>query len=151
MPSGWSSRGRGHGTSGGTAFSTWCTDGRENKATQEVGACVDPLTQIFPGLKGDEPRPLFAFPGIWRRWKGPIKKDGHKVDIEVYSFMTTLPNALTQTINHERSPVILTEEAQFEMWLSGTRQEAFSLVKSFDADRMHIVQEGFGKEDRVAA
>ena len=30
-------------------------------------------------------------------------------------------------------------------------QEPVCLVESFDADRMHIVQEGFGKEDRVAA
>jgi putative SOS response-associated peptidase YedK len=110
-----------------------------------------PATWHWFSLKGDEARPLFAFAGLWRRWKGPVKKDGPDVDIEVYSFMTTLPNALTHTINHERSPVILTEEEQFETWLSGTPQEAFSLVKSFDADRMHIVQEGFGKEDRVAA
>jgi putative SOS response-associated peptidase YedK len=110
-----------------------------------------PASWHWFALKGDEPRPLFAFAGLCGRWKGPIKKDGPNVDIEVYSFTTTLPNALTQTINHERSPVILTEEDQFETWLSGTPQEAFSLVKSFDADRMHIVQEGFGKEDRVAA
>ena len=53
----------------------------------------------------------------YRQWKGPIKKDCDNVDIEVFSFMTTLPNALTSTINHERSPVLLTEEAQFATWL----------------------------------
>ena len=34
--------------------------------------------------------------------------------------MTTLPNALTSTINHERSPVLLTEEHEFSAWLTGT-------------------------------
>ena len=56
--------------------------------------------------------------------------------------MTTLPNALTVTINHERMPVLLTEVHEFENWLDGTPKEAFGLVKSFDADRMSIVQEG---------
>ena len=98
-------------------------------------------------LKGDEPRPPFAFPGIYRQWKGPIKKDGPNVDMEVFSFMTTLPNTLTSTINHERSPVLLTEEGQFSTWLTGTPEEAFSLMKTSDPERMHIVQSGFDKED----
>jgi putative SOS response-associated peptidase YedK len=72
-------------------------------------------------------------------------------DIEVCSFLTTLPNALTQTVNHERSPVILTEDEQFEQWLCGTPAEAFSLVQPFDAERMRIVQEGFEKRYLLAA
>src|SRR5262245_55924214 len=102
-------------------------------------------------LKGDEPRPLFAFAGIWQRWKGPIKKDGPNVDLDVYSFMTTSPNALTMTINHERSPVILTSEAERETWLTGTSDEAKALLRPIAAERLHIVQAGFGKEERGAA
>jgi len=111
---------------------------------------VRPATWHWFALKGEEPRPLFAFAGIWRSWQGPVKKDGPIIDLDVYSFMTTVPNALTRTINHERSPVILTEEQQFERWLSGTPEEAFDLVDSFDPDRMHIVQEGFEKQDLLA-
>jgi hypothetical protein len=40
--------------------------------------------QDWFAVKGDDPRPLFAFPGIWRRYQGPIKKDGPNVDIETY-------------------------------------------------------------------
>ena len=29
-------------------------------------------------INGDDDRRLFAFPGIWQRWKGPVKKDGPK-------------------------------------------------------------------------
>jgi putative SOS response-associated peptidase YedK len=97
--------------------------------------------------KGDGERPLFAFAGIYRQWRGPIKKDGPNVDIEVYSFMTTLPNALTETINHERSPVLLTEEAEFAAWLAGTPEEAFGLIRTSDPERMQIVQSGFDKKD----
>ena len=61
--------------------------------------------------------------------------------------MTTLPNALTSTINHERSPVLLTEEGEFSTWLTGTPDEAFRLMKTSDPERMHIVQSGFDKEN----
>ena len=102
-------------------------------------------------LKGDDERTLFAFPGIYRQWKGPIKKDGPDVDIEVFSFMTTLPNALTATINHERSPVILTEEQQFDTWLRGSSEATFGLIKISDPERMQIVQSGLGKKDLLQA
>jgi putative SOS response-associated peptidase YedK len=98
-------------------------------------------------LNGDVSRPLFAFPGIWQRWKGPVKKDGAAVDIETYSFLTTAPNDLTRSINHERMPVLFSCEAQFETWLSGSPSEAFALVNSFDPARMRIVQSGKDKED----
>jgi putative SOS response-associated peptidase YedK len=49
--------------------------------------------------------------------------------------MTTLPNALTKTINHERSLVILTEE-EFATWLRGSPEEAFGLIKTSDPHRM---------------
>lgn len=102
-------------------------------------------------LKADEPRPLFAFAGIYRQWKGPIKKAGPNVDIEVFSFMTTLPNTLTSTINHERSPVLLTTEDECRTWLTGTPEEAFGVIKTSDPDGMRIVQSGFDKEDLLAA
>ena len=102
-------------------------------------------------LKADEPRPLFAFAGIYRQWKDPIKKAGPNVDIEVFSFMTTLPNALTSTINHERSPVLLTSEAEYGVWLSGAPEEAFGVIKTSDPERMHIVRSGFDKEDLLTA
>jgi putative SOS response-associated peptidase YedK len=72
-----------------------------------------------------DPRPPFAFADIYRPRKGPIKKDGPNVDLEVFSFMTTLPNMLTQTINHERSPILLTDEDQCSTWLIGTPEQAF--------------------------
>ena len=61
--------------------------------------------------------------------------------------MTTLPNTLTATINHERSPVLLIEEEQLATWLTGTPDEAFSLIKTSDPDRMEIVQSGLEKKD----
>ena len=105
---------------------------------------------LFAG-NGKEPRPTFAFPGIWRRYQGPVRKDGPKVDLEVYSFLTTTPNKLVATINHERMPVLLTHEHEFEAWLRGSSSEAFALAREYPPDRMRIVQEGFRREDQLDA
>lgn len=59
----------------------------------------------------------------------------------------TEPNALTASINHEPMPVLLSEEDEFETWLSGTPAEAFALARNFDHGRMRIVQSGFEKKD----
>ena len=72
-----------------------------------------------------------------------MKKDGPNVDIETYSFLTTTPNPLVATINHERMPVLLTREEEFQTWLTGTPDEAFALAREYPAERMGIVQEGW--------
>lgn len=80
-----------------------------------------------------------------------MKKDGPNVELDVYSCMTTAPNVLTDSINHERMPVLLSEEAEFETWLSGSRAEAFALARSLDPAAMRIVQSGFEKKDLLEA
>jgi putative SOS response-associated peptidase YedK len=71
--------------------------------------------------------------------------------LEVYSFLTTTPNPLVETINHERMPVLLTTEHEFSTWLTGTSAEAMALARQYPPECMCIVQEGFDKEDRLAA
>ena len=66
---------------------------------------VKPAVWHWFAINGEEERPLFAFPGVWTRYRGPLKKNGDNVDQEVFAFMTTAPNELTASINHERMPV----------------------------------------------
>jgi hypothetical protein len=47
--------------------------------------------------------------------------------------------------------VLLTSEGEFATWLNGTPTEAMALALEHPPERMHIVQEGFFKEDRAAA
>jgi putative SOS response-associated peptidase YedK len=108
---------------------------------------VTPATWHWFALRGEEPRPLFAFAGIWRRHRGAIRKDGPIVEIDVFSFMTTQPNALVATINHERMPVVLADAEAQETWLAGTAREAFALARPLAADALRIVQDGFEKRD----
>ena len=117
----------------------------------EPNGDVKPATWHWFSLKGSEARPLFAFPGIWRKYQGPMKKDGPKVEIETYAFLTTTPNSLVATVNHERMPVLLTREEEFDIWLRASLDEAIALAREHPAEGMRIAQEGFFKEDRVAA
>lgn len=102
-------------------------------------------------LKGAEPRPLFAFAGIWRRHRGAIRKDGPAVEVDVFSFFTTTPNALVATVNHERMPVLLDGAEQMRCWLEASPKEAFGLVRDLPPERLRIVRAGLEKEDPVAA
>ena len=112
---------------------------------------MKPATWHWFAIKGNDPRPLFAFPGIWRQYRGPVKKDGPNVDIETYSFLTTTPNSLVAKINHERMPVLLTREDEFDVWLRASPDEAFALAREYPPDQMLIVQEGLDKEDLLTA
>jgi putative SOS response-associated peptidase YedK len=65
--------------------------------------------------------------------------------------MTTEPNGLTASINHECTPVLLTDPVDFETWLSGSTEVAFKLARSHAADQMRIVQSGSERKDFLAA
>ena len=118
----------------------------------EPNGDVKPATwHWFAINNGNDPRPLFAFPGIWRRYVGSLKKDGPSVDLQTYAFLTTTPNSLVATINHERMPVLLTTQSDCDTWLRGSASEALELAREYPPGRMRIVLEGFGKEDRLAA
>ena len=75
---------------------------------------------------------LFAFAGIWDRWK-----DAGGATIETCSILTTAPNAVTSAV-HDRMPVILDSDT-YDLWLDpGMRdmREASELLKPYDARLM---------------
>jgi putative SOS response-associated peptidase YedK len=75
---------------------------------------------------------LFAFAGLWDRWKDP---NGHW--IKTCSILTTTPNAVTSAI-HDRMPVILDPDS-YDLWLDPgmTKVRAASdLLRPFDARLM---------------
>ena len=94
--------------------------------------CTKPLE------KCSDYRIKLAFAGIWQQ---------HKGEIDTYSFMTTVPNALTSSINQERSPVLLTDESEMSTWLNGTPADAITLVKPIAAEQLRIVSEGIENRD----
>jgi putative SOS response-associated peptidase YedK len=75
---------------------------------------------------------LFAFAGLWDRWKDP---SGNW--IKTCSILTTTPNAATAAV-HDRMPVILDPDV-YDLWLDPgvTKVEAVSdLLRSCDARLM---------------
>ena len=75
---------------------------------------------------------LFAFAGLWDRWKNPSG-----VWVETCSILTTTPNAATAAV-HDRMPVILDPDS-YDLWLDpGMRDVAAvsELLKPCDARLM---------------
>ncbi|MFP4537664.1 MAG: SOS response-associated peptidase [Dichotomicrobium sp.] len=122
--------------------------------------CLVPVTS-FAEPKGRRPanwhwfalgedRPLFAFAGVWRRWRGPLTAGGETVEADVYAFMTTTPNPLVATVHPSRMPVMLTAEDEWDCWLNGTAADARALIRPFPAEEMAIVQSGAERRDLAA-
>ena len=75
---------------------------------------------------------LFAFAGIWDRWKDPSAKL-----VETCSILTTTPNALAAPV-HDRMPVILHPDS-YDLWLDPGMRDvvaASELLKPYDARLM---------------
>jgi putative SOS response-associated peptidase YedK len=75
---------------------------------------------------------LFAFAGIWDRWRNP---SGNPV--ETCSILTTTPNAVTSAV-HDRMPVILDPD-NYDLWLDPGMRDvsvASDLLKPYDARLM---------------
>ena len=75
---------------------------------------------------------LFAFAGVWDRWKGPNGKA-----LETFSILTTTPNAVTSAV-HDRMPVILDPDS-YDLWLDPGMKDvraAAELLKPYDARLM---------------
>ena len=72
---------------------------------------------------------LFAFAGLWDRWKSP---DG--TWIKTCSILTTTPNAVNSPV-HDRMPVILDPDS-YDLWLDPGMRDvgaASELLKPCDA------------------
>jgi putative SOS response-associated peptidase YedK len=77
---------------------------------------------------------LFAFAGLWDRWK-----DAAGNSLETFSILTTSPNTVTKAV-HDRMPVILLPEA-YDLWLDPGFADVAAvseLLQPFDARRMRL-------------
>jgi putative SOS response-associated peptidase YedK len=82
---------------------------------------------------------IFAFAGLWERWKNPA--DGSIV--RSFTIVTGRPNALCAPI-HERMPVILPPPA-WPGWLGETEASPaalLALLQPYPAERMHVYPVG---------
>jgi putative SOS response-associated peptidase YedK len=76
---------------------------------------------------------LFAFAGLWERWRAPSGQW-----VKTCSILTTTPNAVTSAV-HDRMPVILDRES-YDLWLDPGMQNVAAiseLLKPYDARLTH--------------
>jgi putative SOS response-associated peptidase YedK len=85
-----------------------------------------------PHFFGPADKKLWAFAGLWDRWKG----HGGEI-IESCTILTTDSNELVQSI-HDRMPVILKVE-DYDLWLDPTAQKSDDLqhlLKPYPSEEM---------------
>ena len=100
-----------------------------------------PAGYFWFGLAGDEPRPPFAFAGLWRDFQpGPSEDESRET---THTIITTTANDIVRPVHPDRMPVIL-DPADYEQWLTGSADEARALLRPFPAERMRIVAQGVG-------
>jgi len=83
---------------------------------------------------------IFAFAGVWERWKDRAKGEV----LETYSIITTDPNELITRLSiHDRMPVILKPSA-YGRWLEpgDPDRPPIDLLRSFDPDLMTVWKVG---------
>jgi putative SOS response-associated peptidase YedK len=100
----------------------------------------------------DEDRPLFAFAGLWTRWRGVRGPKGAPVagEHQLFGFLTTEANATVAPIHAKAMPVILTTPDEFDRWLEADNIDALALQRPLPDDALRIVAKG-EKEDGVVA
>ena len=96
----------------------------------------------------NEDRPLFAFAGLWTRWRGIRGPKSAPVEgrHELFGFLTTEANAIVAPIHPKAMPVILTTPDEFDRWLEGDTADALSLQRPLPDGALEIVAKG-EKED----
>jgi putative SOS response-associated peptidase YedK len=86
----------------------------------------------------DNTRPPFAFAGIWRPWFGERK--GVATEHRLYAFLTTESNNLVRPIHAKAMPVMLYDPAAWDVWLTGSVEEALEFQRPLSAERLEIVE-----------
>lgn len=102
-----------------------------------------PATDVWFALVGGEPRPPFAFAGLWRDFQPGLPDELSKV--MTHTVITTTANEIVRPVQPDRMPVILTPD-DYEAWLSGSPGDAFSLLRPYPVEQLQIVLYGIAEQ-----
>ena len=72
-------------------------------------------------------------------------KEGETTN-ELFAFLTTEPNAVVVPIHSMAMPIILTTQAEIDVWTSALAMDALALQRPLLADALRIVARGMKSE-----
>lgn len=91
----------------------------------------------------DVRRPLAFFAGIWvKDWTSVRKVRTGPETTDLFGFLTSEPNDVVGSIHMKAMPVILTTQAEVEMWLTAPKEEAVSLQRPLPDGVLKVVGVG---------
>ncbi|HEY0435964.1 MAG TPA: SOS response-associated peptidase [Phenylobacterium sp.] len=113
----------------------------------QVGGSLQPVWFAL-----DEHRPLAFFAGVWTPWTCVRKVTEGEVSCDLFGFLTTDANADVATYHSKAMPVILTEPADCDLWLSDAPwPEVRPLQRPLPDGALKVVVRGVRKDESVPA
>lgn len=113
----------------------------------QVGGSLQPVWFAL----GEE-RPLAFFAGVWTPWTCVRKIKEGEVSCDLFGFLTTDANAEVATYHSKAMPVILTEPAQWDLWLSDASwSEVQALQRPLPDGTLQVVARGARSDETVPA
>lgn len=113
----------------------------------QVGGSLKPVWFAL-----SEDRPLAFFAGVHTPWSCVRKISVGWEDCELYAFLTTEANAEVATYHSKAMPVVLTDAADCDLWLSGAPwNEVKHLQRPLDDGALQVVATGERKDEAVPA
>ncbi|HSZ50676.1 MAG TPA: SOS response-associated peptidase [Caulobacteraceae bacterium] len=95
-----------------------------------------------------EDRPLAFFAGLWTPWTSVRKVKEGLVDCELFGFLTTEANADVGAYHAKAMPVILTDPAQWDLWISDAPwPEVAHLQRPLPTGALEVVATGVPEDE----
>ncbi len=118
--------------------------------------CVVPLTRFAEPDPANKPeggrtpnawfagglhQPLMFFAGLWvPQWESVRKVKEGLIKADLFAFLTTEPNGVVAPVHQKAMPVILTDPQEIETWLRAPWEEAKSLQRPLDNDKLVLLR-----------
>jgi putative SOS response-associated peptidase YedK len=113
----------------------------------QVGGSLQPVWFAL-----SEDRPVAFFAGIWTGWTCVRKAKEGEVTCDLYGFLTTDAAEPVATFHSKAMPVILTEEAEWDEWMSDKPWgEVEHLQRPLAAGALKVVARGVRQDETAPA